>query len=78
MLYHPPPKCGWNSELRCAGCGKPRGYRYTDDDSRPATTTSLCWACANPGLSTVPEAVRRAMEDEPGLLPDAVAAAWDA
>lgn len=50
MRVHMPPPCGWNPDLQCAGCGQPRGFRYSDDQNEAATPTGLCWRCGQPEL----------------------------
>lgn len=40
MTYHPPPPCTHNADQPCPQCGKPRGYRWTDDPG-----DGRCWFC---------------------------------
>lgn len=42
---HERPRCGFNQDLLCLRCNKPRGLRWNCADGKPDPRMSLCWRC---------------------------------
>lgn len=45
MLWHEPPQCQHDPGRGCLTCGRPRGYRFRDNDGRPHRAVE-CFRCA--------------------------------